>query len=293
MPLQPTIPPGDQRNKAKFIFKGPTKTWSEVHWTGQTGTGGLQTSLTQAVALAQLRCNLLAAGNRMIRVEVSCPLVKRNTLRDSSCQNFIAPFVQENTAQSSLRVFVTAGTLNRASIFLGGIPDSQISGDQWTPPAGSDFPNALNQYMSTLIGNGWGLMGRNKVQGTAPRVRITQVGNVAGALNTITVTTQIPHLIPVQPYTYARVGGVVGATPSFPVNQLWQVITVDGTHFTLIGFPIQTSVTVLQGSGFARYAINAFQAYTDWVNPVATRHKRGTRTEEVPAKKKFKRTIGY
>ena len=293
MPLQPRLPLQTDRIKVKFVFSEGARKWSEVHWAPQTGASAMAGVLTTAQSLAVLRADLLANTCNFLRIELSCPNQPRNTMRDASVATFAKRTTQANTAMNTVPVLFAGGNLNRATSFIGGVPDNIIANGIVQTGGGKTWAKDLNTYCTALVNAGWGFMGRARDNTVAPRVPIKAVQNTAPALNVVTVTTRLPHQIGGGAQQFARVGGVAGATKAFPVNQLWNVTVLDANNFTLNGMPNLTQVFQLLSTGWAQNQVIVFHAYTNYVIKDPDTRKRGVRTEDVPAKKKFKRTIGY
>lgn len=293
MALQPRVPSAANNNKVQFVFKGPRSTWSEVHFHRNTDPAGILATLRDAIPLSVKRAALLSGGCQLLRTEVTCPGAPRNTARDSSQAAVVSGFAFEDDAPNKLRILMVGGTTARASLYIGGVIDAAIRRDVYQKVDVPLWDSTLQTYLNSLKNTVWGFMANESDSTGAPRVRIISISNTALALNTITVWTARPHGLVAAPVVIARIGLVNGATVNMPVNQLWSVNIIDATHFTLNGFPNQTSQFSLVNSGFTQMQLKIFTQYTSWnVKPPDTR-KVGNRTATPPARKKLKRTLGY
>jgi hypothetical protein len=298
--------------KLAMTMQTPTKKVGEVHWCNGFANADDADALVAASTLVGLRIACLPGDCNLINWVISQENVYRdaNNLEIPAKGINIGASLTENAGADCVEILMYATAQFRRVMYFGCLPDEVVNQDQFIPTANPTFSAAFKAYFLKLTGqqtntNGvqtntsqatWGYLPQDTTSGTAPVCQIQSFTYVANS-NTITVVTTTPNLCLAG--DVVRIGRVQGVTKQFPMNQLWQVASLnpagpDGVTLVLNNFPptILTTTSGLVG-GYLQRKVRKFYPYSSYNPTLVTTRKRGYRTALPLGKRKIKRTIGY
>jgi hypothetical protein len=303
-----------------MFMKSFNKSWTETHWYygAGSGVGGLIddfTAVGDAVlpnGLTQQRWNILANGCALTEVRASQEVVYKDSEVSVKPLAYgtgssVTNDTYENTGNDCLAVRMESTDQNRATIYLGGVPDYTINKEVFVN-GNAGWNTFFANYMNILTKNGvpgaaaavWGFLSLNKNPVSFPRVQIASIVLDPGTPITLTVTTVQNHNVPSNNMvantllnSVVRISYAANNTPNSPVNQLYTVANVPGSkQLTLLApnWPATTTFVSQGKSGFLQNMVKSFYPYQTFGVPVAGTRKRGV-TANLP-RGRFKRPAG-
>lgn len=310
MPRQPAIPINGTPLKLTMVMKTPTKVLSEVHWWNNTGDFDAAniSANGSAMALANQRIAMLPSDCKMLYWNLSQENVYRdsygNTQQLGTVNNLGEP---ENIGNDCVGIFMQSTPQYRRHMYLGCIPDTVIINDAFLPGANPAFSAAFNTYMRNLTGQAnpgayspvapvsqpWGFLPATRDPGITVKVAITSFVYVPGAPTIVAICAASSLCVAGD---VVRISGVANVGPEYPMNQLWQVlsVSVDKTMVTLNNFSpqaLQPLNPLVNGS--LQKMERDFQYYSGYVPTSPGSRRRGTRTAQPLGRRKRKYNIGY
>jgi hypothetical protein len=309
VPKQPVIPILGNPVRLTFWIETPTKVIQEVNWSNYAGDITNPAFINQAQALANLRAACMPSGVSLLQWEGSQENVWRDAI-DSGGTLFVEGIKTEteNLGNDNLPVLMYAAvTQYRRTQFLCGIPDTNVTSDQYAPAAPGGFNTNVNRYLTALAsinsavpppvtpppGNTtWGYL---PILINDPRVPLCNIMTFTFTTGQTlwTITTNVAHQCSVG--DVVRVSAVQGVNKQFPLNQLWMVNSVpNATSLTLQGFPPSiVPVPAPVSGGKVQKKIRIFQLYTSYSIQRPSSRNRGNRALSPIGRRKKKYNLGF
>jgi len=310
MAKQPVIPIQAAPLRLTMLMKTPTKVLSEEHW--YPGT----TSINATDPLANAAANALAVA-RIATLPTDCKMLEwtlsqENVYRDSYGNTQILPTsnsvgAPENLGNDVISIFMQSTPAYRRTMYYGCVPDNVINNDLFVPGTNAAWQTAWQNYMLLLTGQAtplsvvsttplqatWGFLPNSTDPSISVRVTIQNIVYIAGS-DTITVITNANSLA--YKGAVVRISNVQNVSAAYPMNQLWQVLSVGGggTILTLNNFAPQAlqPVAPLTG-GYLQVKVRIWSPYSAYIPITIGTRRRGSRTGQPLGRRKRKYNIGF